>query len=340
MSALQDIPEQVFVPAFERLLADQHPIALARNAVRSDGSLNPQAMRLWRALHDGGWLDIGGEAMREEVRPELLPMGEASGRCLLSVPLAFSALVLAPLLEAAPDLDDGLLAAPLGTALASGRIDLAAASDPLFFDYYGDAAGYYQLARKDGSWVLRRLVAASPALAGMDAGVPVLALSGGDALVGAERPLALDTHAVLRGLHPFFVFQYGHLLGAAGAALDCAIAYAKERRQFGRAIGEFQGVKHALANAWVALDNARYAADALAQWNGDVNELAKLIALTDRLVSAGAKLATRVTVQVHGGIGFAWEHDAHLYLKRVYKTAAQMTHLASQVAWVEPDAAP
>lgn len=55
-------------------------------------------------------------------------------------------------------------------------------------------------------------------------------------------------------------------------------------------------------------------------------DLQRLLGITDRLVAAGTKLATPVTVQIHGAIVFAWEHDAQLYLKRVYKTSAQMTH--------------
>ncbi|WP_183043460.1 acyl-CoA dehydrogenase family protein [Alicycliphilus denitrificans] len=323
--------EFVLAPAFERLVSEQHPIALARDAVLADASLNPKVLQLWRDLHDGGWLGLGTEAMRAEAMPELARMGEASGRSLLSVPFAFTSLVLAPLVEATPSLADEFLTEPLDAGPISGRIDLGGSAGPLLFDYVGPRAGYYQLASSGSTIVLRRFLAASHPVAGLDAGVPVLDFSEGHERKAAERRLDLQAKDVLRLLQPFFVFQYGHLLGAAAAALDSAIAYAKERRQFGRAIGEFQAVKHSLANAWVALDNARYAVNALAQADS-TETVQRLVGITDRLVAAGAKLATRVTIQVHGAIGFAWEHDAHLYLKRVYKSSAQMTHIAGQLA--------
>lgn len=330
MSAIPETSEFVLAPAFERLVSEQHPIALARDVVRADASLNPKVLQLWRDLHDGGWLGLGTEAMRAEAMPELARMGEASGRSLLCVPFAFTSLVLAPLVEATPGLADGFLTEPLDAGPVSGRIDLGNSAGPLLFDYVGPRAGYYQLAKSGAAIVLRRFLAATQPVDGLDAGVPVLAFADSDMRNAAERRLELQAKDVVQLLHPFFVFQYGHLLGAATAALDSAIAYAKERRQFGRAIGEFQAVKHELANAWVALDNARYAVNALAHADG-AQTLQRLLGITDRLVAAGTKLATRVTVQIHGAIGFAWEHDAHLYLKRVYKTSAQMTHIAGQL---------
>lgn len=329
MSAMPETSEFVLAPAFERLVSEQHPIALVREVIQADASLNPKLLQLWRELHDGGWLGLGTEAMRAEAMPELARMGEASGRSLLSVPFAFTSLVLAPLVEATPSLADEFLTEPLDAGPISGRIDLGDSTGQLLFDYVGPRAGYYQLARSGPAIVLRRFVPASQPVDGLDAGVPVLAFVENDVRKAAERRLDFQAKDVVQLLQPFFVFQYGHLLGAAAAALDSAIAYAKERRQFGRAIGEFQAVKHSLANAWVALDNARYAVNALAQAD-DTEMVQRLVGITDRLVAAGAKLATRVSIQVHGAIGFAWEHDAHLYLKRVYKTSAQMTHIAGQ----------
>ncbi|EKD99077.1 MAG: hypothetical protein ACD_23C00146G0004, partial [uncultured bacterium] len=111
-------------------------------------------------------------------------------------------------------------------------------------------------------------------------------------------------------------------------ALDLAIAYARERRQFGRAIGEFQAVKHALADAWVAVDNGRYALLTLMAMSDADAGMPFLISRCDRLVSESCRQAARLAIQVHGGIGFAWEHDAHIYLKRIYKLAAKLRPLA------------
>lgn len=336
MSAVNELFSPVLAPAFERLMREQHPLALARAPLDADGHLGPQARACWQALADGGWLELGTQGLRDEARPELALLGEASGRSLLCLPLAFGALVLAPLVERFPGLAADFLVDSLDAAPACGRVDFGGATGPLLWDWLGERAGYYQLARTGAGFVLRRYAppsAPSSALVdGLDAGLQVLALDR-DAR-SAEWPLALDGAELLQLLHPFLVFQYAHLRGAALAGLELAVAYAQQRRQFGRAIGEFQAVKHALANAWVALDNGRYAIEALHQ-----RPDAATLQITQRLLASGARLAARVALQVHGAIGFAWEHDIQLYLKRVYKTAAQMEHMAQQLAVLDPAAA-
>jgi hypothetical protein len=107
---------------------------------------------------------------------------------------------------------------------------------------------------------------------------------------------------------------------AAGVATECtgrAAAYAKVRVQFGRPIATFQAVKHHCANMLVASelataavwDAARAAAD-----GGDQRSLAAAMAAS--LALAAADECAQLNIQVHGGIGFTWEHDAHLYLRR------------------------
>lgn len=332
MSAVSEPFSPMLAPAFERLLREQHPLALARAPVDSGITLSAQASACWSALAEGGWLELGTHSLRVEAMPELALLGEASGRSLLCLPLAFSALVLAPLAERFPALAADFLAEPLEAAPASGRIDFGSTAGPLLWDWLGERAGYYQLARADSGFVLRRYAPSSAPVDGLDAGLSVLALDRDSS--SAEWPLALNRTEVQQLLHPFLVFQYAHLLGAALSGLELAVAYAGERRQFGRAIGEFQAVKHALANAWVALDNGRYALEALHQ-QPDGGPLQ----ITQRLLTSGARLAARVALQVHGAIGFAWEHDIQLYLKRVYKTTAQMEHVVQQLAALDQPAA-
>ncbi len=107
---------------------------------------------------------------------------------------------------------------------------------------------------------------------------------------------------------------------AVGIATECteqAAAYAKVRVQFGRPIATFQAVKHHCANMLVAAelatalvwDAARAAAD-----GGDQLSLAAAMAST--LALSAADECAQLNIQVHGGIGFTWEHDAHLYLRR------------------------
>jgi alkylation response protein AidB-like acyl-CoA dehydrogenase len=105
--------------------------------------------------------------------------------------------------------------------------------------------------------------------------------------------------------------------GLAQRCLDMTVAYVKERKQFARPVGSFQGLKHRLADLWVSITQARaasrYAAACLASGSAD----AKIaVALAKAYCSEVAVQAAQECVQMHGGIGFTWEHPAHLFLKR------------------------
>lgn len=112
-------------------------------------------------------------------------------------------------------------------------------------------------------------------------------------------------------------------VGAAQHLLDLSVEYAKSRLQFGRQIGSFQAVKHRLADCLVDLEHARsamyHAAWALTDGTDDPALAASIAQATAS--AAFAKIAAD-TIQVHGGIGFTWEHQAHLYFKRATTDAA------------------
>src|SRR5262249_1700046 len=103
-----------------------------------------------------------------------------------------------------------------------------------------------------------------------------------------------------------------------------ALDYVRERKQFGRAIGSFQVIKHRLADLFVAVSQARavarYAAACLAD---DEADLPIAVCMAQAFCSDLAVRAAEECVQMHGGIGFTWEHPAHLFLKRA--KADQMT---------------
>jgi len=106
-------------------------------------------------------------------------------------------------------------------------------------------------------------------------------------------------------------------VGGARRCLDMTVAYAKERHQFGRAIGSFQAIKHRCADMLLRVESARaaayYAAWAAAE---DAEELPAVASLARAYCSEAYSWVAGETIQVHGGIGFTWEHDAHLYFKR------------------------
>ena len=106
-------------------------------------------------------------------------------------------------------------------------------------------------------------------------------------------------------------------VGIAEWCLESTVAYAKQRHQFGRAIGSFQAIKHRLAHLWIAVDSARAAArNAAALVDGGGPDALTAVALAGAYCSDVAVLAAEECVQLHGGIGMTWEHPAHLYLKR------------------------
>ncbi len=106
-------------------------------------------------------------------------------------------------------------------------------------------------------------------------------------------------------------------LGGAQRVLDMAVEYAKIRHQFGRPIGSFQAIKHKCADLLLEVESLRsavlYASAAVAEDSPEVPALASLI---KALASDVYFHAAAENIQIHGGIGFTWEHDAHLYFKR------------------------
>jgi len=107
-------------------------------------------------------------------------------------------------------------------------------------------------------------------------------------------------------------------VGGAAAALDAAVEYAKIREQYGRPIGSFQGIKHKCADMLMEIESARSAAygGLWALDAGDETEIAIAAALAQAFCSEAFTKVAADNIQVHGGIGFTWEHPAHLYFKR------------------------
>ena len=117
----------------------------------------------------------------------------------------------------------------------------------------------------------------------------------------------------------------GQLLGIAEAATDLAVAYSKERVQFDRPIGTFQALKHLMADMLVRAEVARGAVYAAGVTLDDpvVGSVERAVGAA-KITAAEAAIANAATsVQVHGGMGYTWEVDAHLHFKRAYALEAQ-----------------
>ncbi len=113
------------------------------------------------------------------------------------------------------------------------------------------------------------------------------------------------------------IAQAAEQLGGAQRALTMAVEYAKVRHQFGRPIGSFQAIKHRCADLLLEVESLRsavvYAAAAVAE---DSPEIPVVAALVKAYASDVYFHVAAENIQIHGGIGFTWEHDAHLYFKR------------------------
>ena len=134
-------------------------------------------------------------------------------------------------------------------------------------------------------------------------GTPARPLGGHDAVA-----LLLDRAATLAS---------AEMLGAADRVLSMTVEYAKDRVQFGKPIGSFQAVKHMLADALVDVEGMRstvyYAAWCAAAGDPDRSLAASM---AKAWCSDASRRVMAAGLQVHGGIGFTWEHDMHLFVKR------------------------
>ncbi|MFF2009852.1 acyl-CoA dehydrogenase family protein [Streptomyces sp. NPDC058195] len=107
--------------------------------------------------------------------------------------------------------------------------------------------------------------------------------------------------------------------GAAGRCLELTVAYARDRVQFGRPIGSFQAVKHRLADAYVLVESARSAAlGAAYAADTEPDALPRAAAVAKSVCSEAFSAVAGEMIQLHGGIGITWEHDAHRYFKRAH----------------------
>ncbi len=139
--------------------------------------------------------------------------------------------------------------------------------------------------------------------------------------IEAQRPVS---EAVKRTLDLALVALAGQQVGGTQKVLDFTVEYAKARVQFGRNIGSFQAIKHMAADLLLetesAISAARFAASCLAEESDQIDEAVSLAAFAcaDAYVKAAAD-----SIQMHGGIAFTWEHQAHLYL-RAARSSAQL----------------
>jgi alkylation response protein AidB-like acyl-CoA dehydrogenase len=193
-------------------------------------------------------------------------------------------------------------------ALAGGDLSVAVVDDGPVLDAVG--ADTF-LALRDGA-----LVCGPGTVTAREPIDPTRGL--GDVTLGDTEELVPDAAGRwLRGERVGRTILAAEDLGAAARVLEIGVAYAKERYAFGRAIGSYQAVKHLLVDAYVEVEQLRSLVW-WAAWAADhaPDELALASAAAKAAAATTLEHAAETAIQVHGGIGFTWEHDAHLYWRR------------------------
>jgi alkylation response protein AidB-like acyl-CoA dehydrogenase len=326
------------------VLDSRAPLSLARSFLDGTGD----ATALWDELRDLGWYGVGVEDGDGIGVPGLCVLAFEIGRHAAPSLIVDTVVTARILLEAGGDRVrsqwlDGLLTGESPAALAV--LDQAGSWNPERLHLQAKAGddgehllGGTKLGVHHGSSAQVLAVVASvdgapslflveptahgvtltperaldPASGTCSVGLDDVAVGGGDALTQDETAAAIR-----RGCWVAAVACAAEALGAVSGCLEMAVAYARDRRQYGHAIGSFQAIQHLLADSYVLRETAwsstLFAAAAIEQRLPEAGEAS---AIAKAHASRGARWVAEGAMQVFGGVGFTWEHDLHLLVRR------------------------
>jgi alkylation response protein AidB-like acyl-CoA dehydrogenase len=280
---------------------DQASPAAARGALEG-GRLEPGR----KAMADIGFLGITvPESAGGAGRPLLdLAVVAEQGGAVLAAPSLVTAARAAVLLGGTPELAARLADGSTAFAVLDGPVDGSApsidAADAILFLGLDDGA----LVVGEGEVVPGRPLDATRGLASVR--------------MTSRRVLAEDAGELwARARQVAAVVMAAEDLGGADRAVQLGVAYAQEREAFGRKIGSYQAVKHMLVDAWAGVEQLRSLVW-WAAWAADAapTELPLAASAAKACAASVFERAADTLIQVHGGIGFTWEHDAHLFWRR------------------------
>ncbi|MFC0527303.1 acyl-CoA dehydrogenase family protein [Phytohabitans kaempferiae] len=318
--------------------------------------------RTWRLL--GGQLGLAGLMLPEDAGGAGLGLAELSvaieecGAHLACAPLFATAVLAVPLLLAVedaaqlkrygPPIAGGRLTATVALAEAGARWDVATMATTATPDRDGwrlDGTKHHVV---DGAAADLVLV-----VAGTEDGPGVFAVESGAPGLRPEPLVTLDQTRKMARLHLDGVpakivgapgcdaalaaaadmsrtLLAAEQTGVAQRSLDTVVEYVKTRIQFARPIGSFQAIKQRLADALIQVESARSGVYTAARSTGA--DLARNSRLAALVAAEAATWMTAQAIQLHGGIGFTWEHDAHLYFKRARVNAILLGTVGEHVA--------
>jgi len=344
--------QEAFRHEVRRFLEDHAPIGEARRLMETAAGYDP---RVWRKLCDELGLagltvpeSHGGQGFGAV---ELGIVLQEMGRTLLCAPFFASAVLATGAIQAGaseahqqallPGLAAGTTIGTLAFAPPGGGwdvTDVALTATPDAGTHRIDGVASYVLDGETADLIVA--IARAPGSAGAE-GLTLFAVAGDAAGLTRRRLRTLDATrklselsfasviaeplgpigeaapALRHALDLAAVALANEMVGAAERVLETTVEYAKTRVQFGRPIGSFQAIKHKCADMLLEVELAKSAAQyAAAAASEESDELPAVASLTKALVADAFVHAATESIQIHGGIGFTWEHDCHLYFKR------------------------
>jgi alkylation response protein AidB-like acyl-CoA dehydrogenase len=338
--------QQLLSEAVAAFFAEHGGVAAARELIDSPSGYDPA---VWRQL--AGELELPGLAIPESFggggfsRADQAVVMEQMGRVLLSAPFLASAVLAVEALLASGDeaamheLLPGIAAGEVIATLAPGEARLQGAPPGLNVQAARDDAGWRLSGATtfvlDGCVADLVIVYAGSSLFLVRGDAPGLRRTRLTTLDLTRRQARLDFDAtpatligmqgsggaaVHKALELATIALAAEQVGGAQRCLELSLDYAKTRVQFGKPIGSFQAIKHRCADMLLRVESARsaarYAAAVAAEPDSSPARLAQAASLAGAYCAETFFWVAAETVQVHGGMGFTWEHDAQLYFRR------------------------
>ncbi|MEP7738501.1 acyl-CoA dehydrogenase family protein [Nocardioides sp. 31GB23] len=289
--------QEDFTASLDRLLAGADSVGAARSWAAGD---HVPGLALWRRLAEQG------------VHALLVPeehggMGATPVELVLALELVGRHAAPGPWVESVAFLPVALGSGPVVEALAEGDVGTVALAPHVPYALDADLAEH-------------RYVVVDGALQGAEVGEEHTSVDATRRLfsvtpTGAGQSSAQGTGDLDRAFDTAVLACAAQLLGAGERLLDDAVAYVKQRRQFGREIGSYQAIKHQLADVRIALDFARPLVHGAAL--GDPATIGRDVSAAKLAAADAAYLAARVALQVHGAVGYTLELDLSLWITKV-----------------------
>jgi alkylation response protein AidB-like acyl-CoA dehydrogenase len=334
------------------LLEKECPSAVVRKLMEDERGLDPA---LWKKMADLGWLGLvipeehGGGGLGYV---DLVLVMEEMGRVVLPSPFVWTVMFAEAIKRAGSDNQKSLLLGKIASGELIATVAYLEASavwsaDGISMTARKDGAGYVlngsKLFVNDAHVADCMLVAARTGETG-NRGITLFALEAERTGIAISQLTTMDQTRKLaevkftdvkagasdivgelgngwetlsKVIDRGKVMLAGEMMGGAQKVLEMTVDYAKVRVQFGRPIGSFQAVQHKCANMMIDVESAKSAAY-YASWavSNEVNEASLAAALAKAAASDAFRRVSAEGIQLHGGIGFTWDHDMHLYFKR------------------------